>query len=280
MVNAAFAFVLWPLFFHWLSPAGNAAIAVAPIIRCSYQLQFRPDSNSTRTITEQMQLLLIGTESEFRSSNRFARDSAKKAIVTAPKGISDPNLGSSISAMLKIQGPKFTYVIYKRPAQRQCLVYDEIAGQNYKYEEPEYPLIWKITANAATVGGYNCQMATTSFAGRAYEAWFTREIPIGDGPYKFAGLPGLIVKVQDTKGNYVFELIGLTKSSNQSGFAETPQMSMQTTKRGFLNAARANRENASNRASDYGVTFHNTDAVRLQMRENLKRANNPLELKF
>ncbi|MEJ7664771.1 MAG: GLPGLI family protein [Hymenobacter sp.] len=43
----------------------------------------------------------------------------------------------------------------------------------------------------------------------AMEAWFTREVPVGDGPYKFYGLPGLIVKVRDTRGHYDFELTQL-----------------------------------------------------------------------
>lgn len=33
------------------------------------------------------------------------------------------------------------------------------------------------------------QKATCDFAGRKWIAWFTTEIPIQDGPYKFYGLP-------------------------------------------------------------------------------------------
>jgi GLPGLI family protein len=43
------------------------------------------------------------------------------------------------------------------------------------------------------INGYVCNRATTHFRGRDYEAWFTPEIPVTFGPFKFKGLPGLIL---------------------------------------------------------------------------------------
>ncbi|MCY1635974.1 GLPGLI family protein, partial [Marinifilum sp. D737] len=51
-----------------------------------------------------------------------------------------------------------------------------------------------------------CKMATCNFAGRNYQAWYTIEIPISDGPYKFKGLPGLIVRIADVNKEHVFQL--------------------------------------------------------------------------
>lgn len=42
-------------------------------------------------------------------------------------------------------------------------------------------------------------------------AWFTHEIPISDGPYKFNGLPGLILEISDTENHYNFTLKGVEK---------------------------------------------------------------------
>ncbi|MFZ1558862.1 MAG: GLPGLI family protein, partial [Saprospiraceae bacterium] len=47
--------------------------------------------------------------------------------------------------------------------------------------------------------------ATTKYGGRKYLAWFTPEIPVMDGPYVFAGLPGLIVRIKDDQDFYIFE---------------------------------------------------------------------------
>ena len=52
--------------------------------------------------------------------------------------------------------------------------------------------------------GFNCQQATVHFRGRNYEAWFTEEIPTSVGPWKFFGLPGLILEVKDSQNRVYF----------------------------------------------------------------------------
>lgn len=68
---------------------------------------------------------------------------------------------------------------------------------------------WQITEEVDTVFGYSCQKAITDYAGRSYSAWFTTDIPINDGPWKFFGLPGLILKVGDNEGVFQYLAIGL-----------------------------------------------------------------------
>lgn len=70
----------------------------------------------------------------------------------------------------------------------------------------ERPIVWKITSEKLKVGDWNTQKAETNFAGRHWFAWFTTDIPIQDGPYKFHGLPGLIVKMEDQTQSHRFTL--------------------------------------------------------------------------
>lgn len=65
---------------------------------------------------------------------------------------------------------------------------------------------WKITTERKQILKYSCIKATTTFRGRNYEAWFTEDIPVPNGPWKFGGLPGLIIKVNDLENVYAFEL--------------------------------------------------------------------------
>lgn len=63
---------------------------------------------------------------------------------------------------------------------------------------------WHILNETKNIGNYNCIKATLSFRGREYIAWYTLDIPISDGPWKFYGLPGLIMSIEDTQGLYKF----------------------------------------------------------------------------
>ncbi|WP_297063293.1 GLPGLI family protein, partial [uncultured Duncaniella sp.] len=47
--------------------------------------------------------------------------------------------------------------------------------------------------------------------GRNWTAWYTEEIPITDGPWKFGGLPGLILKVEDDKKEHIMEALQVRK---------------------------------------------------------------------
>lgn len=69
----------------------------------------------------------------------------------------------------------------------------------------EYNLKWNILQEIKKIGGFTCQKATTKFRGRTYIAWFTNDIPVPFGPWKFKGLAGLILEVYDV--DEVFHIV-------------------------------------------------------------------------
>ena len=80
-----------------------------------------------------------------------------------------------------------------------------------QYEESIPVMKWKLAVGSDTVMGYKCKKAVTDFGGHSFNVWYTPDIPLSYGPWKFGGLPGLILKVVDTNNNYIFECIGLTQ---------------------------------------------------------------------
>lgn len=70
---------------------------------------------------------------------------------------------------------------------------------------------WKILPQKEKIGEFNTQKASLNFAGRIWTAWFISDIPIQDGPYKFHGLPGLIVKIEDKTKSHSFVLKEIKK---------------------------------------------------------------------
>ena len=106
--------------------------------------------------------------------------------------------------------------IYKNKAKQEITTIDGTNMEMYKYKEKVPPQQWNLTTDTLTILGYLCQKATTFFRGRNYEAWFSPEIPIKEGPWKLYGLPGLILKAATEDYVFVFEAIGLENVSGNA----------------------------------------------------------------
>ena len=88
-----------------------------------------------------------------------------------------------------------------------------LTGPILQYEGGCTPMQWSLTGEAEQVGDYQCQKAVTSFGGREWTAWFCPDIPVDGGPYKFRGLPGLILKVEDSEKHFSWTMTGIEKGS-------------------------------------------------------------------
>lgn len=61
---------------------------------------------------------------------------------------------------------------------------------------------WQIHEETKIIGGFMCLKATTNFKNNNYTAWFTTDIPVPFGPWKFNNLPGLILECKDDSNFY------------------------------------------------------------------------------
>lgn len=72
--------------------------------------------------------------------------------------------------------------------------------KNFFIENAEFH--WKILPDIITINNYVCQKAEIEINNKKWNAYFTSEIPINDGPFIFSKLPGLIVKVESADLDY------------------------------------------------------------------------------
>ncbi|CAK7051737.1 GLPGLI family protein [Petrimonas sulfuriphila] len=110
--------------------------------------------------------------------------------------------------------------IYKNRSEQKIVITDDYSDTFFRLQEQPVLHEWIITDDTLTLLNYVCQKGVTEFRGRTYSVWFTTDIPINDGPWKLYGLPGLILKVEDSEKIFCFEAIGLNKVKNQ--FIEMP----------------------------------------------------------
>lgn len=107
----------------------------------------------------------------------------------------------------------FVPVITQNIPMGKTVVNDQSAVTIVSYEEPFADIEWFLTEDTDTLAGYNIAKATGSYGGRKWTVWYTEEIPAAYGPWKLAGLPGLVVKASDADGIHEFKLISFTKSN-------------------------------------------------------------------
>ncbi|MDQ1160211.1 GLPGLI family protein [Chryseobacterium sp. SORGH_AS 447] len=173
----------------------------AQVNRFVYQVTMKPDASNKNDIkTENAYLDISPEKSVFYSENRIKRDSVMKA--TFQSG------GARSFNREQMEGLRsnINYSVEKDKKTQKMMFKDRIGRDVYTYEE-DRPLSWKILSETTKIGDYKVQKAETEFGGRKWTAWFTTDLPYQDGPYKFGGLPGLIVKAEDDKGDYSFDLM-------------------------------------------------------------------------
>lgn len=169
--------------------------------RFVYQVTMKPDvENKNEIKTENAYLDISQEKSVFYSENRIKRDSVMQ------KAFQGGGRGSINREQMESLRTNISYSVEKDKTSQKTYFKDRIGRDVYSYEE-DRPLNWKISPETRSIGEYKVQKAETDFAGRKWTAWFTTDLPYQDGPYKFGGLPGLIVKVEDEKGDYSFDLM-------------------------------------------------------------------------
>tara|TARA_R110001606_G_C15283445_1_gene640795 strand:- start:33 stop:797 length:765 start_codon:yes stop_codon:yes gene_type:complete len=78
-------------------------------------------------------------------------------------------------------------------------------NKTYFVKDEFLNLDWKLIPNEnLTISGYKCNKAILNFRGRDYVAYYTTEIPISFGPWKFKNLPGLILYIYSETGSINF----------------------------------------------------------------------------
>lgn len=257
-------------------------------VECFYRLTYRLDSTAAATRTETMRLQVGSKWSRFESLNALRGDSIMTAAITAGQAQSKAT-GTMPTLNMDAMGITTTYrsgfrgqVIFKTPTARQVLVNDVMGSVHYAYSEPA-PLAWTVGTATSTIAGYACQQATATWGGRTWRAWFTREVPVADGPYKFYGLPGLIVQVADTRQHYGYELVALRRPPSPVALKLPDPAAKPIAKDKFVTGKAEYTRNALAQMMASGNIRFNTPEEEAQAtqkaRERAKRPTNPVELK-
>lgn len=263
--------------------------------RFFYELTYKPSKDSAKLEKEMTVLDIDQNKSLYQSYKNIQIDSIAGVVIKEASKTGFPDF-----KRIGNRRTQFTHQISKSYPIREVLYKDRISMDYYSYREnPE--IVWKISDEKQKIGTYNAQKAIADFGGRKWIAWFTTEIPFPDGPYKFYGLPGLIVKVGDEEGNYSWELKGNRKTDQ---IAEASSVEGLMSKTGLFVSKEITKEKFTEKYEQYkkdplagmrqmlgqipsDVKLSDESSLskemreaEKQMKENLAKNNNSIELQM
>lgn len=268
-LNFSFAIIL--LFTYNVT---SAQVQTKKSYKLEYLLTFVQDStNIDLKKQEKFYLFTNSYKSKFISANAILIDSLKEKAKT------NRQFALSLFADLsKIPKTNFSFELYKKANSDTIVTIDKILNDKFIYSE-EINNSWTILSDTLNINGFQCKKAVQKFKGREYTAWFTPEIPISDGPYKFKGLPGLIIQINDERNHYSFELNSLESSNKETLTPNIFDKSLiKTTSKEFKNTQLKSSKNYFQRLEQSGIQLNNTGKKKLG-NKILRKVKNPIELK-
>ena len=257
------------------SPAEKRDTLAPCDIQVKYELKFMPDTLERDKFKTQTMVLRMNTKgiSVYQEYGKFRSDS-----VTAARTRNGKIKLSDTNEAIKYQTKARDYItIAKSWPEKHKILVRELMGLDgtFYYTEDKTDFGWEVDfTQTKEIGGYTCHSAKGSYAGRDYQAWFTPEIPISDGPWLFCGLPGLILEVSSLDKEFLYTCMSIQAGTGPVSLRSL-DTAFKTTRERFLKAKERYKINPT-----AGIAAM-VEAGKLQTTMNLKnrkpRAYNPQE---
>ena len=248
----------------------------------SYLLKAKFDTRNEKRYQEFFLLQVTENKAFFASSISLKADSI---MLNSGRIINNSDGSTTVGYKNGTTIPKtsFNFTIIQT---NENIQYYELVGMSILSYKENVISDWTLFDESQIINTFTCKKAKTTFRGRNWIAWYAPEISLPYGPLKFSGLPGLIIKVTDDKGDFDFELV------KSKSFSKSNQKLLNIKKSRYIGAIETTQSklkealqnaNANTNAilSSYDTTvIKGQDLLRKQqkeMQENRKFIN-PLEL--
>ncbi|RRJ90349.1 GLPGLI family protein [Paenimyroides tangerinum] len=141
-------------------------------------------------------------------------------------------------------------------------------GTPFLINDITFEFNWVLLNERKKIGNWLAHKALVDFRGREWIVWYTSDIPISSGPWKFEGLPGLIIEAQEAKGEFWFKLKSVESVSDLKLPLLTSMNGKKVTLRQYLEMEAESKQNMPNNSNrDYEVVYY-------------KPSRNGIELKY
>ena len=168
-----------------------------------YDFKYAPDSlNKTKIVSEEMILSTNNQGYAYMSNGLFTSDTIGNLTDLVKQG------KLSFSDFMNQKGQDSQNIkLYFNKDSNAYHIHTSIDGLSYKFKDDVTKLTWELVDEEKQIQNYKAKKAKTKAFGKNWIAWYTEKIPVAYGPYKFQGLPGLILELSDDKNNFKFDLV-------------------------------------------------------------------------
>jgi GLPGLI family protein len=144
---------------------------------------------------------------------------AAESMYKEVEKLDTPGTGASFVQMQVVSSGDAGDILYKNLDENRFTSQNEVFSKQFLIQDPIEKQEWKLEKETKNIGEYTCFKATytrmanvvnsvrssgdDSEAAEEREeeiivtAWYTPQIPIGNGPSRYGGLPGLILEISD-----------------------------------------------------------------------------------
>lgn len=239
-----------------------------------YNFTYVPDSlNQSIKNSEEMVLITNDSSYIFTTNKYFEMDTLSMIDINDLKV--NPQLLSKLDAY-DVNYYNDVKLYFKKDSN-QYFTHTNLNALKYKFSEDANSIKWNLINDSKKINDYNVKKATTSLYGREWIAWYTENIPVAYGPYKFKDLPGLILELHDSKNQFKFELNSLEVDTTTYATLFTDIETINSTKADFINVTKKYREYPEKITIKTGDSpLKDLEKVEKKKQE-LKRFNNAIE---
>lgn len=176
---------------------------------------------------------------------------------------------NGLSSLPKI--PKHKVSSYK--VDDKLFVFLPVGKYIYTFQEDS--LVWDVLSEKKYIKNYKCKLAkTVTDTGDTFYAWFTEDVPISEGPFRFKGLTGLILEVYNQ--NKTIEIIATDiKKSDEliESLTYGKNLIALKSKSQFLEARKNYFDNPAAYNSNVKVLDSNGDDLNKKIADKIKKTN-------
>lgn len=259
--------LLWLCFPIFSQESNNYEVLDKVKLMVNYKLTWRNDSTTPKIGKQENMILLIGNEtSSFQSLGYYRYREFQMSNHDAS--------AIEYERMVQETTSSISYRIYKNHPKGRITVMEYVPFTGYfEYAEDIPNFNWEIMEDTMRIEGYLAQKAVCEYGGRTWEAWFTEELPFNDGPYKFCGLPGLILNMIDARRDYRFFFQSIEVPEEGTTIKWENKETVKTTKKGLFKVIDQSAESVMRNFDERTST-----EAQKNIYYGMKANNNPIEL--